>query len=407
MACRKRRAPSSYETTATKRFGSTLRDFNPRTSSLLLPSTTPCSCHVVAWAVALLLTYPDTAVRAAGSSNSNGSNSNRQRGNNKRGYQASEPFCRRNFVQVTGLWLTCDTPGAYYYGSSAYRNSEVCMSGDRANLEIQCTLCCLSDLEPLVLLHLHVRAFASVLALSHLFRFHSLQTAVSIPSTVSVQAIGLTIESGVYDNFAVVKNVTNICQDLSVTSTYSSSSSSSSHCPLPGHYTLTTYYTVPALRDYEFHYTPDVRVTFWDPSNHGRRLGCIATGTTALHRRADSRAARGVVALGISLLAFALVAASLLYLTYRRKKRLQKISERSKQNYHYFRTLPNGQVIPLPTTTTTNIGNETTQLPVGVITHPYPPTQSGQHVSLPTHTSGMIHTNPSYNEPQLPTRPIL
>jgi hypothetical protein len=57
---------------------------------------------------------------------------------NKRGSHDVEPFCRRSYIQVTRLWLTCDTPGAYYYGSNAYRNSEVCMSGDKANLEVEC-----------------------------------------------------------------------------------------------------------------------------------------------------------------------------------------------------------------------------------------------------------------------------
>jgi len=56
------------------------------------------------------------------------------------GYKSVQPFCRRNFVKVKALWLTCNTPGAYYYGSSAYRDSEVCMKGDTANLRIECTL---------------------------------------------------------------------------------------------------------------------------------------------------------------------------------------------------------------------------------------------------------------------------
>ena len=54
------------------------------------------------------------------------------------GYRNVEPFCRRSYIQVTGVWITCDTPGAYYYGGSAYRNSEVCMSGDKANILVDC-----------------------------------------------------------------------------------------------------------------------------------------------------------------------------------------------------------------------------------------------------------------------------
>lgn len=39
-------------------------------------------------------------------------------------------------VRVLSLALTCDSPGAYYYGSSTYRNSEVCVAGDKATLKI-------------------------------------------------------------------------------------------------------------------------------------------------------------------------------------------------------------------------------------------------------------------------------
>jgi hypothetical protein len=49
-----------------------------------------------------------------------------------------QDFCRRSYIQVISLQLLCDTPGAYYYGSSAYRNSEVCVSGDKAHLAFQC-----------------------------------------------------------------------------------------------------------------------------------------------------------------------------------------------------------------------------------------------------------------------------
>jgi hypothetical protein len=55
------------------------------------------------------------------------------------GYHQVQTFCKRSYIEVSGLWLTCDTPGAYYYGSTAYRNSEVCMSGDKANLVVDCT----------------------------------------------------------------------------------------------------------------------------------------------------------------------------------------------------------------------------------------------------------------------------
>lgn len=44
--------------------------------------------------------------------------------------------CSRNWVRVTSLVLTCDSPGAYYYGSSTYRNSDTCAAGDKARISL-------------------------------------------------------------------------------------------------------------------------------------------------------------------------------------------------------------------------------------------------------------------------------
>ena len=55
-----------------------------------------------------------------------------------KGVVQTQDFCTHNYVQVEKLSILCDTPGAYYYGSNAYRNSLVCMSGDKAHLIIHC-----------------------------------------------------------------------------------------------------------------------------------------------------------------------------------------------------------------------------------------------------------------------------
>ena len=69
-------------------------------------------------------------------------------------------FCRRNYIKVDRLSILCDTPGAYYYGSSAYRNSQVCMSGDKANLDISCTFWwCLAETGTTVTVSLTVFIF--------------------------------------------------------------------------------------------------------------------------------------------------------------------------------------------------------------------------------------------------------
>jgi hypothetical protein len=55
-----------------------------------------------------------------------------------KGTVLTEDFCQRNYMQISRLSLLCNTPGAYYHGSNAYRNSEVCMSGDKAILDVNC-----------------------------------------------------------------------------------------------------------------------------------------------------------------------------------------------------------------------------------------------------------------------------
>lgn len=51
----------------------------------------------------------------------------------------TQDFCKRHFVQVTQLSILCDTPGAYYSGSTAYRDSPICVGGDKAKLNVTCT----------------------------------------------------------------------------------------------------------------------------------------------------------------------------------------------------------------------------------------------------------------------------
>lgn len=57
-----------------------------------------------------------------------------------KGSRDVQSFCKKSIVTVSSLILTCDSPGAYYYGSSTYRNSEVCMSNDKANIKLHCKL---------------------------------------------------------------------------------------------------------------------------------------------------------------------------------------------------------------------------------------------------------------------------
>ena len=49
-----------------------------------------------------------------------------------------QTFCKASKIKVRKVILLCDSPGAYYYGSNTYRNSRVCMSNDKANLQLYC-----------------------------------------------------------------------------------------------------------------------------------------------------------------------------------------------------------------------------------------------------------------------------
>ena len=46
--------------------------------------------------------------------------------------------CSKEDFQVEAVYLVCDSPGAYYRGSSAYRDSATCIYGDKARLQLQC-----------------------------------------------------------------------------------------------------------------------------------------------------------------------------------------------------------------------------------------------------------------------------
>jgi hypothetical protein len=222
----------------------------------------------------------------------------------------------------------------------------------------------------------------------------------------STKGIYLEIQSGCYDHFSTVLSPTSLCDLPLVNGTNA--------CPRAGSYTLQTTYSVPHMRDYGLHYTPDLNLIFWD-STGMIRWGCATTGTRALHHAADRHAQQGWIALAISTALFSFVFASLLWWSYRRKKRLEHAASASKwtpsssantstmgddasmntqshhgpPSYHYFRTLPNGQVVPIPTATR----------------HVPPPAPSPVIVDAAL----VPRSNPSYNEPHVlsSTRPII
>jgi len=93
----------------------------------------------VAAAIAVLISCSTRCCRAEDAqSSSYASSSSSTTTTTTQGYLQVQPFCKKTMVQVTAVYLTCDSPGAYYYGSGNYRKSVVCMSNDKANLKIEC-----------------------------------------------------------------------------------------------------------------------------------------------------------------------------------------------------------------------------------------------------------------------------
>ena len=314
------------------------------------------------------------------------------------GYLDVQPFCNRRIVEATAVYLTCDSPGAYYYGSGAYRKSEVCMSGDRVNLEVDCT----SSKKKKKSWQTHSVLFPENLRILHHFSILCYcYLSVTISDEFRSETIMIQIDFGLYNLFSTALSSTDLCQLSGLKST------SGSSCPYAGTYKLYTYQTLPQTRDYSFHYTPDVKITLTD--ENGRLLGCATTGTVAINTTANNRAQQGLIALGISVLAFILIFGALLYLSYRRKKRLEKVAERSKTlRYHYFRTLPNGQVIPIPAGAQQQQHHHHHLPQYDGTTSSSQQSESSSYDDSATSGEGTFHNSlPSYNEPQIPTRPMI
>lgn len=303
------------------------------------------------------------------------------------GLLTSERYCRRREIEVTKVTLTCDSPGAYYYGSKTYRNSDVCIDGDKVNLKVYCKTIVLRDS---VVFPRERRTFDS-----HLVLLFSICVFFGVTVTITSQidtssTVYLQIDAGLYDKYKMVISPTRLCQMQ-----IQAAKDTNQKCPRPGDYVLQSQFYLPNLiggNDNDFHFTPDVNLTFTD--NNYNRLGCAVTGTAALHRQAYLRHRIGMVALALGLFAFAFVFCGLLLLAYRRKKRLEKVNERKTQKYQYFRTLPNGQVVPFTAG----------QMPGVPSPSQAPPTMA--RVPPPQSAAYQI-SNPAYNETQLPTRPVI
>jgi len=71
-----------------------------------------------------------------------GKSSNKSKTGRPKGSLNVQSFCRNDPIRVSFMSLTCDSPGAYYYGSNTYRNSKVCMTNDKATVTVYCKFNC-------------------------------------------------------------------------------------------------------------------------------------------------------------------------------------------------------------------------------------------------------------------------
>ncbi|CAB9526382.1 expressed unknown protein [Seminavis robusta] len=191
--------------------------------------------------------------------------------------------CSQEDFQVKAVYLVCDSPGAYYRGSSTYRDSETCIYGDKARLQLE-------------------------------FKIKDSFTGAS--------SIRLEVESGLYDQWKRVAILDDLCSyaGSNLQRVYSEYESMTS-CPTPGLYQLDTYFTVPAFTvDSELHYTPDLRFRFYNAK--GNVLGCATTGTLALSGHAREHAQQGLFALMGAFFALICLFSSLIYLNYGRERRM-------------------------------------------------------------------------------------
>lgn len=80
--------------------------------------------------------------------------------NEDRGYYNQFSRCDSSIVVVEDISILCDSPGAYYYGSSKYRNSALCQAGDKAKLNVDVQI--VTSLQADAFLTVYVQGYGSI-----------------------------------------------------------------------------------------------------------------------------------------------------------------------------------------------------------------------------------------------------
>jgi len=263
---------------------------------------------------------------------------------------------------------------------------------------------------------------------------------VTIADGFESSTIYVTIDSGIYDDHFTMVISNNFCQmGISGDNAY--------QCPAPGSYEINAYFAVPYIRDYNFHYTPDIRIAFYDGDDlqyydtntieSYREIGCATSGTSAMRSHGDDKAKAGLIALGISVVAFIIVFGVLLHLTRRRRGSLKQTELVDEQKSgagqpgthysihaqphqlppsmatRYMPTSPSGQVqVHFPPRSMSHRSRQggmprLETVPSGASSSEDPNAGNLVEDSGDDAEDALNISNPSYNVPQVPTRPII
>jgi len=263
-------------------------------------------------------------------------------------------------VVVSSVSITCDSAGAYYYGKSSYRDSATCKYGDTANININCKydVMCLVNYDggEAAEQEIFVPCLLHHYAPSHPFsRSYHYHHTVELEKDFSNYSIMVSVDAGVYGVLSSALDATSFCDIATLTAStnddnddyYNNFNKKQKVCPTTGFYDVQTSFTVSSFEvDKNFHYIPDLRLHFYNATSMAI-VGCAQTGTMASYDHAATHAAMGLTALGIGLLVFGTCFGLMLYLTYRRKKRLeQEVNDgKLRHGFPYVKTTSHGRVI--------------------------------------------------------------
>jgi len=227
--------------------------------------------------------------------------------------------CQNNYVYVNEMYLTCDSPSAYYnYGTdkSSYEESTRCKYGDKGKIYVYFSI-----------------------------------------SDYGWVGVDISIDVGVMNSYVTVQSATDVCS-LGVLKV--ESDDDSVQCPGAGDYQLYWTFTVPDIvGDEQLQYYPDIRVKFSNPpddndddgSTKRITLGCAGFGTAATVQENTNHNIRGEWALGIALAIFFSIFGLCLFMVYQRKKQVeQELQGRNLHRYYYYaRNSATGELVPVGT----------------------------------------------------------